>query len=56
MSNCKKCNGDGFYYRLPSGKNAFEMSIDTIAKAAIRYDCACKEQEEKPKSGFICIA
>lgn len=41
VQQCKRCNGDGFYYALPPRMNAFEMRIDGLAKAAVRHQCSC---------------
>ena len=39
---CRCCGGHGYVYGLPRGKNPFLMSIEQIARRAVRKPClAC---------------
>jgi hypothetical protein len=40
-ATCDYCSGTGMKWQLPSGQNAFEMSIFEIARRVVRVPCHC---------------
>lgn len=38
---CPQCKGEGFYFRLPPGRNPFAASIEVTARNMRRIQCYC---------------
>ena len=48
---CPRCNGDGFYFSVPSGFNAFSAGGWATAKAARKYICDCVQANRRQDGG-----
>ena len=49
-TTCETCNGDGFYFRLPSGMNPFLSDINQIARMTRKVWCSCGAAQPAPNA------
>jgi hypothetical protein len=38
---CDRCNGDGWYWRMPDGFNPFNAGLMVAARKSFKQVCAC---------------
>lgn len=56
---CIKCRDDGFYFRVPSGRNPFAASIEVTVRNMRKVVCDCdagrayKENPGKPLTARV---